>query len=56
MLAQIEASIVRMAVAMPLAVNPRLTIVDKDVTGIAPRTGAVAPLTSSIVQWAVVPK
>ncbi|WP_314649339.1 hypothetical protein [uncultured Microbacterium sp.] len=55
-LAQIEASIVRMAVAMPLAVNPRLTIVDKDVTGIGPRTGAIAPLTSSIVQWAVVPK
>ncbi|WP_460798480.1 periplasmic substrate-binding domain-containing protein [Microbacterium sp. GXF0217] len=54
-LARIEASIVRAAVALPIAVNPRITIVDKDVTGIAPRNGAAAPLTYGAVQWAVVP-
>lgn len=55
-LAQIEASIVRSAVALPLAVNPRVTILDKDVTGIAPRNGADAPLTYGVAQWAAVPK
>lgn len=53
--AQIEASIVRAAVALPLAMNPRVTIVDKDVTGIAPRNGAAGALTSGVTQWAVVP-
>lgn len=54
-LAAIEASIVRAAVAMPIAVNPRVTIVDRDVTGVASRSGAVAPLTYSLEQWAAVP-
>lgn len=52
--AQIEATIVRAAVALPIAVNPQVTIIDRDVTGIVPRNGAVAPLTSGIVQWAVI--
>jgi peptide/nickel transport system substrate-binding protein len=54
-LARIEASIVQASLALPLAVSPRLTIIGKDVTGIAPRTGAIAPLTAGVVQWAVVP-
>ncbi|MGF6823671.1 peptide/nickel transport system substrate-binding protein [Microbacterium sp. ZKA21] len=54
-LAIVEASIVRAAVALPIATNPRITIVDKDVTGVAPRNGAAAPLTYGAVQWAVVP-
>lgn len=54
-LALIEASIVRAAVALPIAVNPRVTIVDKDVTGVTPRNGAAAPLTYGAVQWAAVP-
>ena len=53
--AQIEATIVRAAVALPIAINPTVTIVDKDVTGIAPRAGADGALTSGVVQWSVVP-
>ncbi|WP_223627548.1 ABC transporter substrate-binding protein [Microbacterium sp. EST19A] len=53
--ARIEATIVRAAVALPLAMNPRVTIVDKDVMGIAARNGATAPLTSGVVQWEVAP-
>lgn len=53
--AQIEATIVRAAVALPLAVNPRVTVIDRRVTGLTARNGPTAPLTSGIVQWAVVP-
>ena len=53
--AQIEANIVRSAVALPIAVNPVLTIVDKDVIGIAPRDGAEAPLTWGLTGWEVAP-
>lgn len=55
LLAQIEATIVRAAVALPIAVNPRLTIIDSDVTSITPRTGSRAPLTYGAVQWEAVP-
>ncbi|MGW8482228.1 ABC transporter substrate-binding protein [Microbacterium sp. NPDC055903] len=54
-LASIEGTIVRAAVALPIAVNPRVTIVDRDVTGVTPRTGALASLTYAVVQWAAVP-
>lgn len=54
-LAQIEATIVRAAVARPFAVNPRVTVLDRDVTGVTARSGADAPLTHSVAQWAVVP-
>lgn len=53
--AQIEATIVRAAVALPIAVNPVVTIIDKDVTGVSPRNGAPAPLTSGAAQWSVIP-
>ncbi|MGM7667919.1 ABC transporter substrate-binding protein [Microbacterium sp. A93] len=53
--AQIEATIVRAAVALPIAANPRVTISDRDVTGVASRNGATAPLTSGAVQWAALP-
>lgn len=52
-LAQIEATIVQSAVALPIAVNPRLTIVDPRVEGVSPRSGGVASLTSGVSQWAV---
>lgn len=55
LLAQIEATIVRAAVALPIAMNPRVTIIDRSVTGIAPRTGAAAPLTYGVSQWEAVP-
>nr|WP_315266865.1 ABC transporter substrate-binding protein [Microbacterium lemovicicum] len=53
--AQIEASIVRAAVALPIAVNPVITVTDTAVTGVTPRDGAAAPLTWDVAQWAVVP-
>lgn len=53
--AQIEASIVDAAVALPIAANPRLTITDRGVTGITPRNGAVSPLMYGATQWTVVP-
>lgn len=55
LLAQIEASIVRAAVARPIAVNPVVTVIDTTVTGVAVRNGTLAPLTSGIAQWAPVP-
>ncbi len=54
-LAQIEATLVRAAVARPFAANPRVTILDRDVTGVTARNGAHASLTHSVAQWAVVP-
>lgn len=53
--AAIEATIVRSAVAMPLALDPIVTVSSPGVTGVAPRDGSVASLTSGAVQWAVVP-
>ncbi|WP_435749086.1 ABC transporter substrate-binding protein [Microbacterium sp. PMB16] len=53
LLAQIEATIVRAAVALPIAMNPRVTIIDRAATGITPRTGATAPLTYGVTQWEV---
>ena len=50
--AQIEATIVRASVALPLALNPLVTIADRGVTGVTPRNGATAPLTYGVVQWA----
>lgn len=55
LLAQIEASIVRAAVVRPLAVDPVVTVVDRDVTGVTVRNGPVAPLLSGIAAWAPVP-
>ncbi|WP_179492902.1 ABC transporter substrate-binding protein [Microbacterium immunditiarum] len=54
-LAQVEATLVRAAVARPFAANPRLTILDRDVTGVTARNGADASLTHSVAQWAVAP-
>ncbi|MGL3149274.1 ABC transporter substrate-binding protein [Microbacterium sp. A82] len=53
--AQIEASIVQSAVALPIAMNPRLTIVDRDVTGVTPRSGTDASLTHALTQWTAAP-
>lgn len=53
--AQIEATIVRAAVASPIAANPVVTITDRDVSGVSVRGGASAPLMSDAAQWAVVP-
>lgn len=52
-LAQIEATIVQSAVALPIAINPRMTIVDPRVEGVSTRSGGVASLTSGVTQWTV---
>lgn len=54
-LGQIEATIVRAAVALPFAADPVITVADRDLAGISPRNGEVAPLTSSAMAWSVVP-
>ncbi|MEJ1922311.1 hypothetical protein [Microbacterium sp. KHB019] len=53
--AQIEATIVRAAVALPIAANPVVTITDRNLSGVSVRGGATAPLMSDAAQWAVVP-
>ena len=55
LLARIESSIVRAAVARPLAINPRVTITDRNVTGVSVRNGPVASLTNGLAQWTVAP-
>jgi hypothetical protein len=52
-LAQIEATIVQSAVALPIAINPRITIIDPRVDGVSTRSGGVASLTSGVTQWTV---
>jgi len=52
LLARIESSIVRAAVARPLAMNARVTISTREVTGVAVRDGATASLTRGLADWA----
>ncbi|MFI8631019.1 hypothetical protein ACIGEP_00305 [Microbacterium sp. NPDC077663] len=52
LLAQIEATIVRAAVAKPLAANPRVTVIAPDVTGVTVREGDDAPVLSDVAGWA----
>jgi peptide/nickel transport system substrate-binding protein len=54
-LARIEATIVRAAVALPLAVNPLVTVVDRGVTGVATPDGDGAGLIRGAAQWEVTP-
>lgn len=53
--AQIEATIVRAAVALPIAANPRVTVVNRGVAGVTARDGAVAPLTYAAARWQAAP-
>lgn len=53
--AQIEATIVDAAVAVPIAANAVITVNDRGVTGVALRNGSAAVLTAGASQWAVVP-
>ena len=54
-LAQIEATIVQAAVALPLAVNPLVTVIDRGVTGVATADGDAALLIGSAAQWEATP-
>ncbi|MFC7403979.1 hypothetical protein [Georgenia alba] len=49
----IETSLVNDAVAYPIAMNPVVTVADRDVTGVAPVPGRVAGLAASAVTWQV---
>lgn len=49
---KIEASLISDAMALPLALQPLVTVADKDVTGVEPRGGRAASLTSGIATWA----
>ena len=51
LLAQIEATIVRAAVARPIAMNPVVTLADREVTGVAARNGPGPMLLPGIAQW-----
>lgn len=53
--AQIEAALIRDAVALPIALSPVITVTDKSVAGVAARDGRGASLTAGAVQWEVVP-
>ena len=53
--AQIEATIVQDALALPIAVNPRVVIIDSDVAGVTVRAGTSAPVLSGATGWAVSP-
>ncbi|MCR2811335.1 MULTISPECIES: hypothetical protein [unclassified Microbacterium] len=54
-LAQIEATIVQAAVALPLAVNQLVTVIDRGVTGVATPTGDAARLIRDAAQWEAIP-
>ena len=54
-LAQIEATIVQAAVALPLAVNPLVTVTDRGVTGVATPAGDAAGLIVGAAQWEITP-
>lgn len=54
-LAEIEATIVRAAVALPLALNPLVTVADRDVSGVTTPDGAAAGVVSGAVGWERVP-
>jgi peptide/nickel transport system substrate-binding protein len=54
-LAQIEATIVQAAVALPLAVNPLVTVTDRSVIGVATPGGDAARLIVGAAQWEVTP-
>lgn len=54
-LAQIEATIVRAAVALPLAVNPLVTVIDRGVSGVATPDGDAAGLIGGAVHWEATP-
>lgn len=53
--ADIERTIVDAAVALPLAVHPRVVVNDRQVTGVALRNGGRAPLLSGASGWEVAP-
>ncbi|GGH42833.1 hypothetical protein [Microbacterium album] len=48
---RIETSLVSQAIAVPLAMNPVVTVADRDIDAVRPRPGAVAPLTAGAVDW-----
>lgn len=48
---EIEKTLVRDSIVVPIVMNPTVTVSDKKVDSVRPRSGQVAPLVSTIVEW-----
>ncbi|WP_328527787.1 ABC transporter substrate-binding protein [Nocardioides sp. NBC_00368] len=48
---QIEKTLVADSIVVPIVMNPTVTVIDKKVDSVRPRSGQVAPLVSTIVEW-----
>ena len=48
---EIEKSLVRDSIVVPIVMNPTVTVIDKKVDSVRPRSGQVAPLVSTVVEW-----
>lgn len=48
---QIEKTLVRDSIVVPIVTNPTVTVSDKAVDSVRPRSGDVAPLVSTVVEW-----
>jgi peptide/nickel transport system substrate-binding protein len=48
---EIEKTLVRDSIVLPIVMNPTVTVSDKNVDSVRPRSGPVAPLISTVVEW-----
>lgn len=48
---KIEQTLVQDSIVVPIAMNPTVTVADKSVDNVRPRSGHVAPLLSTVVEW-----
>lgn len=48
---KIEKTLVKDSIVVPIAMNPTVTVADKSVDNVRPRSGPVAPLVSTVVEW-----
>ncbi|MER7558463.1 ABC transporter substrate-binding protein [Nocardioides sp. NPDC126508] len=48
---EIEKTLVKDSIVVPIVMNPTVTVIDKKVDSVRPRSGQVAPLVSTVVEW-----
>ncbi|GGR60172.1 ABC-type transport system substrate-binding protein [Nocardioides luteus] len=48
---EIEKTLVKDSIVVPIVMNPTVTVSDKKVDSVRPRSGQVAPLISTVVEW-----
>ena len=48
---EIEKTLVRDSIVVPIVMNPTVTVIDKKVDSVRPRSGQVAPIVSTIAEW-----